>query len=265
MKRTLTLTRCTVALILPLAASLVLAGCQAPKLPVTETSVTTAPVVTSRGNVPHVQATTAYRAVVERYQAKDYAGASRLIDGLLQSPSLFPADRAFLERQKALCTDGAGSTPKSRVAVANSAPSLTPAARRTATITSSDCGPRALLLVCHHLNTPATLANLTQAAGTNGEGTTLAGLEKAAKAVGLQANGVQVDRDALKQLNKPAVAWLDGNHYVALLSVDGDLATIHDPNDASEKQVNVSDLLPRTGGILLTLDATTQGAKTEGG
>ena len=119
--------------------------------------------------------------------------------------------------------------------------------------------------MCQHLNTPATLANLTQAAGTNKEGTTLAGLEKAAKAVGLQADGIQVDGDAFKQLNKPAVVWLDGNHYVALLSVNGDTATIHDPNDASEKQVNVSDLLSRTGGILLTLDATIQGAKTQGG
>ena len=265
MERTLTLTRCTVALILPVAVSLVLSGCHKPEQPVTEPPDATVPAVTSRGNVPHVQTTAAYRAVVERYKAKDYAGASRRIEGLLQAPSLSPADHTFLERQKALCTDNSGNTPKSRIAAAQPLPPLVSPARRTATTVSSDCGPRALLLVCQHLNTPATLVHLTQAAGTNGQGTTLAGLEKAAKTVGLQADGVQVDRDALKQLNKPAVAWLDGNHYVALLSVDGDTATIHDPNDASEKQVAVSDLLPRTGGILLTLDTPVQGDKIQGG
>ena len=265
MKRTLTLTRCIVALILPVAASLVVSSCHKPERPVTEPSVTTAPVAASRGNVPHVQTTAAYRAVVESYQAKDYAGASHRIEGLLQTSTLSPADRAFLERQKVLCADGSGNTPKSRVAAAKPFPALVSPARHTATTASSDCGPRALLLVCQHLNAPATLAMLTQAAHTTKQGTTLAGLEKAAKAVGLQANGVQVDRDALKQLNKPAVAWLDGNHYVALLSVDGDTATIHDPNDKSEKQVDVSDLLSRSGGILLTLAASVPGAKTEGG
>ena len=260
MGRILTLTRCTVALTLPVAVGLVLSGCHKP-----ERAILGTPAVATRGTVPHVQTTAAYRAVVERYQAKDYTGARRLLDGLLQTPSLSPADRAFLERQKALCADDFGSTPKRRVAVANLATSPVLAVPHTATIANSDCGPRALLLVCQHLNTPATLAHLTQAAGTNGEGTTLAGLEKAAKAVGLQADGVQVDRDALKQLNKPAVSWLDGNHYVALLSVEGDTATIHDPNDASEKQVNVSDLLSHSGGILLTLDTSVQGANTQGG
>lgn len=117
----------------------------------------------------------------------------------------------------------------------------------------ADCGPRALLLACHELDAPTSVAVLTRAAGTTAAGTTLVGLQKAATSVGLKATGVQVDRDALAALSHPAIAWVDGSHYVAVLGVNGDTATIHDPNKERKENVPLSDLLGRSGGVLLTL------------
>ena len=94
---------------------------------------------------------------------------------------------------------------------------------------------------------------LTKRAGTTAAGTSLAGLARAAQAVGLKAKGVCVDREALAQLSEPAVAWVDGNHYVALLSVEGQRATIHDPNQQTEEVLPITKLLQRSGGVLLTL------------
>lgn len=99
----------------------------------------------------------------------------------------------------------------------------------------------------------ASLPALTRVAGTTPEGTTLAGLQKAAASLGLVAAGVQMDKDALANLSRPALAWVDGNHYLTVLRVKGDTATIHDPNQPQKEEVPLSDLLGRSGGVLLTL------------
>lgn len=71
-----------------------------------------------------------------------------------------------------------------------------------------------------------------------------------------------MDRDALARLSTPAIAWVNGNHFVAVLSVrrrliDGvPVATIHDPNNLNQNAKEdrpQSELLTRSGGILLTL------------
>ena len=120
-------------------------------------------------------------------------------------------------------------------------------------VSQADCGPRALLLLCPQLGVHTSLDTLRKQAGTTAAGTSLAGLAKAAQAVGLKARGVRVDKQALTQLSDPAVAWVDGNHYVALLSVEGQRATIHDPNQPQEEVLPVTRLLQRSGGVLLTL------------
>ena len=79
------------------------------------------------------------------------------------------------------------------------------------------------------------------------------------KSIGLKAEGVQMDRDALARLDTPAVAWWEGNHFVAVLKVsqsawDGaQNAMIHDPNEKEAKSVPLDKLLAQSGGILLVL------------
>jgi len=62
-----------------------------------------------------------------------------------------------------------------------------------------------------------------------------------------------VDRAALAELRHPAVAWVDGAHYVAVLGTDDEHATIHDPNQPHEETLPIDELLTRSGGMLLRL------------
>jgi ABC-type bacteriocin/lantibiotic exporter with double-glycine peptidase domain len=85
----------------------------------------------------------------------------------------------------------------------------------------------------------------------------MAGLAKAAEAVGLQTEGVQVTREALPEVETPAIAWEEpnGGHYVALLRLEGSgegaTAVIKDPNGGGEQTIGQEQLLQRCGGYLL--------------
>ena len=99
-----------------------------------------------------------------------------------------------------------------------------------------------------------TLAQLTRMAGTvPGKGTTLQGLAKAAASLGLHPQGVQVSRAALASLPTPAIAWINGNHYAALLSLKGDKATLYDPNLPAPSILSIDALLRHTSGYFLLL------------
>jgi ABC-type bacteriocin/lantibiotic exporter with double-glycine peptidase domain len=83
----------------------------------------------------------------------------------------------------------------------------------------------------------------------------MAGLSVAAKAAGLQAEGVQVSREALPDQDMPAIAYVNNNHFIAVLSVQGSgengTAIIHDPNSAGEETIPQERLLRLCSGYLL--------------
>jgi hypothetical protein len=202
-----------------------------------------------------------FREARERFAKKDYRGALAQVDSLLAQKDLTDEARAYLTRQRRICEDaiaGKGIN-KSTASAGDSAKRV----RRVRPVVDPDCGPRALLLVCQKLKIPATRESLRAAAGTSANGTSLAGLKKAAESVGLSAEGVQMDRGALAGLESPAVAWMDGNHYVAVLTVHGDAALVHDPNKAEAETVPLNKLLARSGGVLLTLKRLDQSVKPE--
>jgi ABC-type bacteriocin/lantibiotic exporter with double-glycine peptidase domain len=118
---------------------------------------------------------------------------------------------------------------------------------------AADCGPRALLIICDHLGVSAHLDTLRRYAGTTGQGTSMFGLQKAAEAYGLHATGVQATGAAIEQISGPAIAWVDRNHYIAVLSVQGEKVRIHDPNQPKEELISTDDLLRRSGGYLLLI------------
>jgi ABC-type bacteriocin/lantibiotic exporter with double-glycine peptidase domain len=121
-----------------------------------------------------------------------------------------------------------------------------------------------LLLVAQQIGIPhpPSLADLTRIAGVQQDGASMAGMVAAAKAMGLHATGVQMDAEALANLanlHTPALAWVDGNHYVAVLNVTTDIvgvtsARIHDPNKADAETMTIPELLRRSGGVLLLLE-----------
>ena len=223
---------------------------------------------TGHAGTSTIAASPAYRQAAAAFARRDFAGAEKQLRALRADPALPIADATFLDRQIALCRVGAGG---GSISVTTSAP-VVATARPVAQAQASraDCGPRALLLAAR-ATFPArplpSLAALCQSAGTTTEGTRLAGLARVAPRVGFAASGVQMDRDALARLHHPALAWVDGNHFVAVLAVHNrhagviggeDTATIHDPNQQREEEIPLTRLLRRSGGVLLTLTPQTR-------
>ena len=211
-------------------------GCIAPPPPVA------APLPVS--DVPAVNRSASFAPIVAAYRAGAYKDALARIDALKREPSLSAADRLYLDKQADICRDALTSRPNvaaPRGVAASPAP-LSPA----------DCGARTLLLICRDLEVPASLPALTKAAQTRpGVGANLVGLSNAAKSVGLTATGVQVDLDALRRVKPPAIAWVDGNHFVAVSHIGNDSATVQDPNKPGKEEVTLPTLLQRSGGVLL--------------
>jgi hypothetical protein len=199
--------------------------------------------ITPRRAAPldQIRATPEYQQAKAAFSKGNVAQAKKLLFSLSAKPGLSAVEKQFLQKQIALCDTGKKLPDAPIAKIAPLPPTLV------------DCGPRALAIAAQRLGKPANVAALRKLAGTQGDGTSLAGLEKAAKSIGLTAEAIQVDRDALSQLPTPAVAWLDGNHFVALLQVDRDSATLHDPNDSKEKEMPLLELLARSGGIVLSL------------
>jgi len=199
-----------------------------------------------------VQQSPQYQAAVRQFGRHDYPAALTGINHLLQQPQYRQrtADNAFLLRQRAICRHAIDPSVTASFSslTASAVPHPTP---RLAS--QADCGPRALLLLCPQLGVRTTLDAIRRQAGTTGKGTSMKGLAQAAKSLGLKAQGINVDKQALRQLPNPAIAWYDGNHYVALISVEGEQATIHDPNKPNEEVLPINELLGRSGGFLLTL------------
>ena len=62
-----------------------------------------------------------------------------------------------------------------------------------------------------------------------------------------------MDADAIRALKEPAIAWVDGDHYIAVLSVSGSVACVHDPNKLRKESVSVTTLSKRSQGVFLLL------------
>ncbi|MCX6369592.1 MAG: cysteine peptidase family C39 domain-containing protein [Armatimonadetes bacterium] len=199
-----------------------------------------------------------YQKATALFAKGDKAGARLVLETLLKTPNLSATDTAFLKTQIGII---APLTPASR-GDNKEIPAVShvrvPREARVVGL-GGNCGPRALAIAAGELGVKADVAALSKSAGTDANGTNLEGLVKAAKTIGLKAEGVQMDRDALARLSTPAVAWWEGNHFVAVLKVSENAftgkvsATIHDPNEKEAKSVPLDKLLAQSGGILLVL------------
>ncbi len=120
------------------------------------------------------------------------------------------------------------------------------------------CGPRAIRLVCKYLRMPAVSLHVLERVGrTNQHGTSMAGMVRAARAAGFKPLAVQASRQGYSKLPMPAIAWVNGDHYIAVFSMHGKgahaTATVWDPNALAPVTLSQQSLLRMSGGIMLLL------------
>jgi hypothetical protein len=220
---------------------LAIGGCRS--LPPTPSPAAVRPLTSARTRQDvSVQQNPDYKKAVTLFQMGDFPAARSAIAGLLKDPHLSRPDAEFLDRQLVICDSKlrpVTQSPSHRVTVS--------------AVRLGDCGPRALQIIFRKLGNEASLGSLAKSADTASNGTSMEGLAKAARKLGFKVDGIQVDVEALNQLHDPAVAWTNGNHYIAVLSVSGDSVIIHDPNKDTEEVIAAEELIRRSGGILLTV------------
>ena len=204
-----------------------------------ETTRLTSAAVISVSPIAQVRELPLYKEAEQACAAKRYPYAADLLLKLYHSPGLSPEESAFCLTQLAVCRKDAGLPPRPDTVsfqhtVKGKQQQVLPNTeyRTPNTGTDADCGPRALAIVCAQLKIRIDLDALRIAAGTTRDGTTMEGLAIAARTLGLKTEGVQVGRDALAQLQMPAIAWFHGNHFVAVLALNrgaGDASCVDRP------------------------------------
>ena len=85
--------------------------------------------------------------------------------------------------------------------------------------TVQTCGPAALAAVCRHYGIPATEAEVARLAGTTAQGTSMLGLQAAARAKGLSAEGVQMTVGTLPHAPCPCILFFHPGHFAVLTGV----------------------------------------------
>ena len=242
-------------------SGLLVSGCQPKPLspPLTSPGSRTIPAapVTPAFSSAHVQSLPLYQQAQKDCARQQYRQAADALARLASDKTLSAPEQVFCQEQRTLCLKDAGLPAATHKASVPLSPTVSPISSAKFTPEQANCGPRALLLVCEKLGVHTTLPILQQGAGTTTQGTSMAGLTTAAKQVGLKAEGVQVSREALPQQPLPAIAYVNGNHFIVVLKLQGEgenaTATIHDPNDASAVSISQEQLLRQCSGYLLLL------------
>lgn len=100
---------------------------------------------------------------------------------------------------------------------------------------SADCGVACLLMIIRYHGGDSSILHLREISGTFNTGTTLLGLYQAARKVGFDANGCQLDNiDELKRINNPCILFVHTHnlfaHYVVCFGFKNNRFIIGDPN-----------------------------------
>ena len=96
--------------------------------------------------------------------------------------------------------------------------------------TTQTCGPAALAAVCRHFGIAATEEEVARLAGTTASGTSMLGLQAAARAEGLAAEGVRVSPGGLARTPLPCILFFHAGHFAVLTGIRGPLFYLADPS-----------------------------------
>ena len=94
---------------------------------------------------------------------------------------------------------------------------------------SNDCGLAAMEMVGRALGAGWTSSDLAREIPLSARGTSMLALRDFAFRHGVNATGWKLAFSDLSTIRLPAIAFVDGHHYVVVTSVDADGADIQDP------------------------------------
>jgi hypothetical protein len=107
---------------------------------------------------------------------------------------------------------------------------------------TSVCGPKTIAYLLPQLGKPPRdYKEIAKLAGTRDEGTTLLGMCKALKTLGVAPVAYKLNRQDLERANLPVIL-LQQDHYVALTKIEGEEATIYDTRFNEERQMKLPAL-----------------------
>lgn len=118
---------------------------------------------------------------------------------------------------------------------------------------ANDCGPTCLAMISAYFGRIHSVAALSGLAGTNRDGTSLAGLIRAASGIGFASRGIRVSADAIHRVPLPVIAhWNEAgrNHYVVIYRTSAGKMTIGDPA-AGLREIACSEFRKCWTGVLL--------------
>lgn len=115
---------------------------------------------------------------------------------------------------------------------------------------ASECGVACIAMMSRYYGRAMTLVELRGLADASARGMTLGQLSRLANVIGLQTRAVRLELDELKALRLPAIAHLDGNHFVVVEQVRARKVSIVDPA-LGRRSVSYAELGKRFTGVAL--------------
>lgn len=94
---------------------------------------------------------------------------------------------------------------------------------------SMDCGPACLCIVARHYGCSVSLQQLRLLSHTSIEGTSLAGLQDAARALGLRTRCVQISFTCLAETSLPCIVHWEREHFVVVNKISPRGVSVTDP------------------------------------
>ncbi len=117
----------------------------------------------------------------------------------------------------------------------------------------TECGAACLGSVLAYFGRWVPLSELRERCEVSRDGSTAAGILRAARHYGLKSTGRMVPHDQLHQL--PAILFWEFHHFLILEGFEGDYAYLNDPSSGRRK-VSMEDLSKNYSGIVLEFERT---------
>ncbi len=117
------------------------------------------------------------------------------------------------------------------------------------------CGPIALYVVCFSHGVETTIDELTELAGYDGFGVTVAGLVHASETKGLTAKAYASSMRHLRKLSSPGIVDYPQGHFCVIVGIRAEGVVLFDPPDGTHV-VDPKEFADDWGGHLIIFERT---------